>query len=80
MDLQMTRSFFFWCTLINYGLLAFWALLFLLGRSGWLEPWTRFFHVTAEQFNLLNLAGITLYKMGIFLFNLVPWIALYLIG
>ena len=28
---------------------------------------------------MLNLAGLTLYKTGIFLFNIVPCISLYLI-
>ena len=79
MNLETARRFFLWCTVINYGLLVIWALLFLFARRGWLEPWARRFHVTAEQFNLLNLAGITLYKMGIFLFNLVPCLVLYII-
>ena len=41
---------------------------------------SRVIRVTPEQFDLLNFAGITLYKMGILLFNLVPWISLHFIS
>jgi hypothetical protein len=34
MNIEMARSFFLWCTVINYGLLIFWALLFL-GAHDW---------------------------------------------
>jgi Family of unknown function (DUF6868) len=79
MTLEMARSFFLWCTVINYGLLIVWALLFIFAHDWWFRrgKWIR---LSIEQFDLLNVAGITLYKMGIFLFNLVPCIVLYIIG
>ena len=40
----------------------------------------RWIRISAEQFDILNAAGMTLYKVGIILFNLVPCIVLYLIG
>ena len=40
----------------------------------------RLFHLSAEQFDAINFAGIFLYKLGIVLFNLVPLISLYLVG
>ena len=36
----------------------------------------RLFRVTAEQFDAVNFAGIVYYKVGIFLLNLVPFLAL----
>jgi hypothetical protein len=79
MNIEMLRSFFLWCTVINYGLLLLWALLFLFAHDGllWLQcKWVR---VPAGQFDMLNIAGMTLYKLGIFLLNLVPCIALYIV-
>jgi hypothetical protein len=75
----MARSFFLWFTAINYGVLLLWALLFLAARDWMLRLWGRWVRVSADQFDLLNVAGISLYKIGIFLFNLVPCIALYII-
>ena len=80
MTIETTRSLFLGCTVINFVLLGVWALLATVGR-GWLYGLSsRVFRVTSEQFDLLNLAGITLYKMGILLFNLVPWISMQFIS
>ena len=49
------------------------------GLLWWWGKWVRA-RVTTEQFDLFNLAGISLYKIGIILFNLVPCIVLYMIG
>ena len=79
MSIETARSFFLWCSVINYAMLGVWALLATLGR-GWLYGLSsRVFRITPEQFDLMNYAGITLYKMGIFLFNIVPFISLYII-
>jgi len=38
------------------------------------------FHLSAEQFDTLYYAGMALYKLGILLLNLVPYIALRVVG
>ena len=79
MSIESARSFFLWCSVINYALLVVWALLATLGRD-WLYGLVgRVFRMSREQFDLINYAGITLYKMGIFLLNIVPLISLYII-
>jgi hypothetical protein len=79
MTIETARSFLMWCTILNYAILVVWALVAIVGR-GWVYRLSgRWFRVTQEQFDLLNIAGITLYKMGVFLFNLVPLIALYIV-
>ena len=40
---------------------------------------SRLFRLSTEQFDMLNLAGLTLYKTGIILFNIVPCISLSLV-
>ena len=80
MSIEMARSILLWCAVINYGFLVIWFLLYALPH-GWLyRLWGRRFRVTAEQFDALNLAGIVLYKLGILLLNLVPFLALYIAG
>jgi hypothetical protein len=61
MNIEMTRSFFLWCTVINYGLLLVWALLFRLAHDGMLRLWGKWVRVSVEQYDILNVAGITLY-------------------
>ena len=38
------------------------------------------FHLSVEQFDAINFAGILFYKIAIVLFNIVPCIALYIVG
>ena len=79
MSIETARSFFLWCSIINYAILLLWVVLATLGR-GWLyRIWNRWFRLSTEQFDMLNIAGITFYKVSIFLFNIVPCIALYLV-
>jgi hypothetical protein len=79
MTIETARGFFLWCSVINYAILLLWVALATLGR-GWMYRWSsRFFRVSPEQFDLVNIGGITLYKLGVLLLNLVPCIALYLV-
>ena len=79
MTIGIARSFFLWCTVINYAILLVWVALATLGRDWLYRLVNRLFRVSPEQIDMLNLAGITLYKTGVLLFNLVPCIALYLV-
>ena len=80
MSIEVVRSALLWCTVINYAVLSIWFLLYVLGH-GWLcRLWGRWFHLTAEQFDALNFGGMSLYKLGILLFNLAPLVALHLAG
>jgi len=38
------------------------------------------FPMPVEQFDAINFAGILFYKIAIILFNIVPCIALYIVG
>jgi hypothetical protein len=79
MTLEIARSFFLWCSIINYVLLLIWALPVMYWRDGVYRLWGRWFRLSLEQFDMINIAGITLYKMGVILFNVVPCIALYIV-
>jgi hypothetical protein len=80
MSIEVVRSALGWCTIINYGLLALWGLLMLLPH-GWLHRlWGRWYRISPEQFDTVTFAGIVLYKMLIFMFNLVPYVALRIVG
>lgn len=80
MSVETLRGMLLWCTIINYGLLAFWGLLMLLPH-GWIyRLWGRWFHCTDEHFDAISFAGIVIYKILIFVFNLVPLIALLIVA
>ena len=79
MTIEIARNFFFWCSIINYAMLLLWALPYAFWRDGLYRWWCWWVPVSQEQFNMLNIAGISIYKIAIFLFNIVPCIALYLV-
>jgi hypothetical protein len=80
MSVAIARSVLLWCTVINFGILAFWGLL-MLTPHGWMHRLiARWYLISPDQFDTLNLAGILLYKILILLFNLVPLIALVIVG
>jgi len=80
MDIRVIRSALLWCSIINYGLLLWWFLYFMLAHEWMLRTAGAWYHLSAEQFDFINFAGLLFYKIAIFMFNIVPCIALYIVG
>jgi hypothetical protein len=79
MTIQIVREALLWCTLINYGVLIIWFLLLVLPHEWLYRLWQKWFQLSDEQFDGVNFAGMALYKVGIILFNLVPYVALRIV-
>src|SRR5882762_9507226 len=80
MSIAIVRKTLLWCPVINYGVLLVWFLFFLLAHD-WMYQWHgMWFHLSVEQFDALHYAGMALYKVGILLLNLAPYIALRIVG
>jgi hypothetical protein len=80
MSIDVVRNAFLWCAGLNYVLMLFWFLLLVLPHSGLHRLCSRWFRLTLEQFDIINFSGIVLYKVAILLLNLVPYLALRIIG
>lgn len=80
MSLEALRTFLLWCTVINYGILLLWFLLFMLARDWIQRLHGRWFRLPSERFDTLHYAGMSAYKIGILLFNLVPYVSLSIVG
>ena len=80
MDTITLRTFFLWCTIINGIVLIFSSLVCVFARD-WLYPiHNRFFNIPRETVNTMCYSFIALYKILFLVFNLVPYIALLIIG
>jgi hypothetical protein len=78
MSIDMVRKVLLWCAVINYGILLAWFWFFILAHD-WLYLFhSRWFHLSVEQFDMLHYAGMSVFKLGILLLNVVPWIALHI--
>ena len=76
MTMDAARMFLLWCTIINYGVLLLWFAVFVFGHDWIQSVHGRWFHLSHEQFDVMHYAGMSVFKIGILLFNLVPFIAL----
>jgi hypothetical protein len=76
MNIETLRSALLCCAIINYGVLLVWFLVLMLAHDWMYSFHGRWFHFSVEQFDMLHYAGMSVYKIGIILLNLVPYIAL----
>lgn len=80
MSIDVVRRALLWCFIINYGILMIWFLMFVFGH-GWMYRFLgNWFHMSTDLFDAFNLVGIGVYKIGIIMFNLVPYVALRIVG
>ena len=79
MNIEITRDVLLWCTVINYGVLLLWFLIFIFAHDWMHRLHGRWFQLTVEQFDAIHYTGMAIYKIGIILFNLVPYLALLIV-
>jgi hypothetical protein len=78
MNIDMVRKVLLWCAVINYGILLAWFLFFILAHNWLYLLHSQWFRLSVEQFDVLHYAGMSVFKLGILLLNVVPWIALHI--
>lgn len=71
-----TSRFLLWCLGFNYLVLMLWFALFCGLHDSLYRLHARWFRISMERFDVVHYAGMAAYKIGILLFNLVPWLAL----
>jgi hypothetical protein len=80
MALETVRAALAWCTVINLGLFIWWFLFFIMAHDWMYRLHGRWFKMSVERFDALHYAGMALFKMALLLFNLVPYLALRIVG
>lgn len=76
MIIDLIQTVLLWCLILNYGFVTVWFLAFMLAHEWMYRMHSRWFKLTREQFDAIHYAGLAIYKVGILLFNLVPYVAL----
>ena len=80
MELELIRAFFAWCSVINIILLMLWAVFFIFAHDWTYNIHSKWFKMPVERFDTIHYSGMALFKMGLIVFNLVPYFALRIIG
>ena len=80
MDLQVLEAFLAWCTVINGGLLILWTLFFAFAPDLVYRLQSRWFPIPRHTFDVVMYAFLGLFKVFFLFFNLVPYLALRIVG
>jgi uncharacterized protein DUF6868 len=80
MTISLVKEMLLGCVIFNYAILLIWSGAFVFARNWMYRVHSRWFKLSDETFDALNYLGLAIYKIGILLFNLAPWIALSLVS
>ena len=80
MDLETLKSFFMWGSFISIGLAAMTSLLCMFCREWFHKISNAMFPLSKEQFGLVMYLFIGGLKLMVWVFFLIPWIALEIIS
>ena len=75
------RGILGWCTVINFGFMMLWFLVFLVAHDFVYQLHSFIFPgLTPESFDVLHYQLLGFFKLSVILLNFVPYIALRIIG
>lgn len=80
MAVETIRDVLGWCSVINFGLLLWWWIFLMLAHDFVYRFHGKWFNLTVEQFDAIHYKGMMFYKLCLFLFNIVPYLALRIVG
>lgn len=80
MNVEQIAAVLGWCTLINLGLLIWWLLFLLLAHDWTYRFHSKWFKISTEEFDAIHYRLMGVFKMGVILFNLVPYLALRIVA
>ena len=79
MTVEVILAVLGWCTLINYALLIWWFLFLALAHDWTYRLHTKWFKIPLEQFAAIHYSLMGVFKIGVIIFNLVPYLALRIV-
>jgi len=79
MTVDLLRSTLAWSALLNMGILLWWFLFITLAHDWVYRVHSRFLKIPIEQFDTIHYVGMLIYKVVIFTFFIVPYLALRIV-
>jgi hypothetical protein len=79
MPLERLSEMLGWMTVINMGILTGWFLVFISAHEWMYQLHKRWFQLSVAGFDTIHYTGMAYYKIGIFLLNLTPFLALQIV-
>lgn len=79
MSIYQIREMLMWCSIINAGLLIFSFVIVTAARKLVCRTHCKLFNITEQQFSGAIYSFIGVYKLLVFIFNIVPFIAISIV-
>ena len=80
MSIVELTTFLGWCSIINIGLLTLTAIMIIVGREKIAKKHAKMFGLDEKELAPIYFKFIAYYKMVILVLNVVPYIALKIMG
>jgi hypothetical protein len=80
MTIDRVSDVLLWSFFLNMGLLLWWLLFFTLAHDWMYQYHGKWFKLSVAHFDTIHYAGMLFFKLCIFLFNIVPYFALLIVG
>jgi len=80
MTIDQIRDALMWCTIINFGMLLVPALVLIFARDWVCGMHSRWYGIPVESCKVVFYSAIVFFKTLVIVFNLVPYIALVIVG
>ncbi|HPS94268.1 MAG TPA: hypothetical protein PK600_07390 [Deltaproteobacteria bacterium] len=80
MDIEKLTRFFMWCTIMNGALLVLWTVVYLLVPDLVYRMQSIWFPLPRDTYDAAMYAFLGLFKILFLVFNVVPYVALLLVG
>ena len=80
MDIGTLTTFFMWCTIINGAMLVLSSIMCILARDFAYRMHSKWFSIPRETFNVAIYSFLGFFKIVFLVFNVVPYVALLIVG
>jgi len=80
MAIGTLTTFFMWCTIINGALLFFWVTMCMVAPDLVYRTQKIWFPIPRETYNVVMYSFLGFFKIVFLIFNVVPCLALLIIG
>ena len=77
---ELIRNAFGWCGIINLVILLFWFLMLVFVNEFVYKIHSRMFRINKKRFDAIHYQGMMYFKVFVIMFNVVPYLALRIVG
>lgn len=80
MNIEVVREFLGWCLVLNFGMMAFSSIMVIVLRDFAADLHGKLFKLDAPTLHREFYRFLANYKIAIFIFNLIPYLALVIMS